>query len=128
VIGGLPEGYEENYVYEYDEHFHFVKRLVLASGYTRLGIQTACFADGYFWFGCYGNKLLKADDSLKLVGKYDFDCSLGAAAIGDGRMLVGRKLGDDNLRGQVLKFVQDDQSGMRPAAGTKRKTTPLGNL
>lgn len=34
--------------------FQFVKKHVLASGHTHLGIQTAAFADGHWWFGCYG--------------------------------------------------------------------------
>src|SRR5436190_11298687 len=74
---GLPKGVEENYVYEYDREFKFIKTHVLKSGYTLLGIQTATFANGHFWFGCYGGKLLKADPTLKLVGSYDFNCSLG---------------------------------------------------
>jgi hypothetical protein len=35
----------ENYVYEYDTDFRFVKNHTLASGHTYLGIQTATFAD-----------------------------------------------------------------------------------
>ena len=30
---------------------------VVKSGYTRLGVQTAAFADGRWWFGCYGSYL-----------------------------------------------------------------------
>lgn len=47
VVGGLPEGVNENYVYEYDRNFKFVKKQALASGHTHLGIQTAAFADGH---------------------------------------------------------------------------------
>ncbi|MGZ0175128.1 MAG: hypothetical protein ACKVHE_37015, partial [Planctomycetales bacterium] len=45
VVGGLPDGVEENYVYEYDRKFQFIKRHVVSSGWTRLGIQTATFHD-----------------------------------------------------------------------------------
>ena len=54
VVGGLPEGHDANYVYEYDRDFRFVGRHVIESGYTFMGIQTACHADGCWWFGCYG--------------------------------------------------------------------------
>jgi len=39
IIGGLPEGYTENYVYEYDGDFTFIKRYVIPSGYTRLAFR-----------------------------------------------------------------------------------------
>jgi hypothetical protein len=54
AVGGLPEGIEENYVYEYDKQFRFSRRHVLPSGSTLKGIQTATFADDHWWFGCYG--------------------------------------------------------------------------
>ncbi len=43
VVGGLPMGIEENYVYEYDPGFRFIKKHVVKSGHTLLGIQTATF-------------------------------------------------------------------------------------
>ena len=46
VVGGLPDGVEENYLYEYNAAFNFQKRHVLDSGWTRLGIQAAAIADG----------------------------------------------------------------------------------
>ena len=48
VVGGLPEGVPENYVYEYDKDFKFIKRHVIKSGWTRLGIQAATFAQGHW--------------------------------------------------------------------------------
>jgi hypothetical protein len=54
VIGGLPATHERNYVYEYDEEFNLVKRHELATGFTLMGIQTAAFEDGRFYFGIYG--------------------------------------------------------------------------
>ena len=90
VVGGLPIGAKENYVYEYDADFKFRERHVLASGYTFLGIQTVAWADGCFWFGCYGSPriLLKADPSLKIVGKWTLDASLGIVGIPDGKLLL----------------------------------------
>lgn len=92
VVGGLPDGVEENYVYEYDSDFQFKKKHVLKSGHTHLGIQTAAFADDHWWFGCYGDPkiLLKADESLEKVERFKFDCSLGIVGIGTGQLLVGR--------------------------------------
>jgi len=92
VVGGLPKDFEENYAYEYDKDFKFVKRHVIDSGYTSLGIQTATCCGGHWWFGCYGNPpvLLKTDSAFHLAGKYTFDSALGIAALQDGSFLVGR--------------------------------------
>lgn len=92
IVGGLPPGIEENFVFEYDADFRFVRKHVVASGYTLMGIQTAAFADGCWWFGCYGKPqvLLKTDESFKLLGRYEFDCSLGITGLQAGRFLVAR--------------------------------------
>jgi len=92
VIGGLPIGVDENYAYEYDGEFRFIKRHVIKSGYTLMGIQTAAYSGGFWWFGCYGKPqvLLKTDESFRLVGKYTFDCSLGIVGLVDGNFLVAR--------------------------------------
>jgi len=55
IVGGLPTNHEQNYAFEYDAHFNFVKRHVLFSGQTHLGIQTVHFMDNHWWFGCYGS-------------------------------------------------------------------------
>jgi hypothetical protein len=92
LVGGLPEGIDENYVYEYDKDFRFIRRNVIKSGQTLMGIQTAAFADGCWWFGCYGNPrvLLKTDESFHLLGKYDVDCSLGIVGLPNGALFVAR--------------------------------------
>ena len=113
VVGGLPEGVEENCVYEYDKKFKFVKKHVVKSGYTRLGIQTAAFADGHWWFGCYGNKLLKTDKSFKLVGKYDFDCGIVIVGVAAEKFLIGRGGGTGEQRaGRALVAGADDEKGL----------------
>ena len=90
VVGGLPNDITENYVYEYDENFKPLKRHVITSGHTHLGIQTAAFVNGYWWFGCYGSPkiTLVTDTDFKMVGRYTQDCSLGVAQNDDGRMWV----------------------------------------
>jgi len=91
VIGGLPEGYDENYAYEYDGDLAFVKRHVIDSGYTLLGIQTACRFNGYWWFGCYGNPriLLQTDDAFRCLGRYEADWSVGIAGLSGDTLLRG---------------------------------------
>ncbi|MEC7565552.1 MAG: alkaline phosphatase D family protein [Planctomycetota bacterium] len=96
VVGGLPDGVEENYLYEYNAAFNFQKRHVLDSGWTRLGIQAAAFADGVWWFGCYGNILLKASPDFKMLGRYQFDCGYGIEqAVGGGLLTAGGQCAAD---------------------------------
>lgn len=92
VIGGLPPGVNENYAYQYDADFKFVKRHVIDSGYTLMGIQTAAYAGGHWWFGCYGKprELLKTDENFHVVGKYEFDASYGIVPLPDGSFLIGQ--------------------------------------
>ena len=114
VVGGLPEGYKENYVYEYDDEFRFLGRHVIDSGYTLMGIQTACRADNRWWFGCYGGKLLVTDDAFRLVGKYDLDFAIGLVELPDGRVLQGRSFKEgDRWRGKavIVELPEVDGSG-----------------
>ncbi len=92
LVGGMPPGVNENYVFEYDGSFRFLKKHVIASGYTLLGIQTAAFGGGSWWFGCYGKPqvTLKTDEAFNLLGKYEINCSLGIVGLPDGRLLVAR--------------------------------------
>lgn len=126
VVGGLPDGVNVNYVYEYDGDYRFVRKHTLESGHTNLGIQTAAFHDGSWWFGCYGRAktpivsslppiLLKADASLKHVERFEFDCSLGIMPIGDGKFLVARGgIGPNkNQTGRLVPAVADEKRGLR---------------
>lgn len=93
VIGGLPEKYQGNSAFEYDSNFKWVKQHRFKTGYTLMGIQTAAFADGHWWFGCYGDPkiLLKEDESFSNKGqRFEFDCSLGIVPVADGKFLVAR--------------------------------------
>ena len=120
VVGGLPDGVEENYVYEYDSDFQFLKRHVIESGHTRLGIQTASFAHDRWWFGCYGDPkvLLVTDADFEMKGRYEFDCSLGIEGLPDGRLLSaeGRCDKDSGCSGSVRVAIPDEETGLRVAA------------
>jgi hypothetical protein len=116
LVGGLPEGAAANLAYEYDARFTFQKRHVLAGGYTVMGIQTAAFASGAWWFGCYGEPrvLLRADPNLQLSGRYEFDAALGIAPLADGRFLIGRntKAAGGGYEGRVVLARPDEQMGL----------------
>lgn len=117
VVGGLPAGANENNVYEYDADFKFVKQHRLNTGYTLKGIQTAAFADGQWWFGCYGDPkiLLKADASWQSGQRFEFDCSLGIVPLGGGKFLVARGTSskEKGCTGQLVLAEADDKSGLR---------------
>ncbi len=119
IIGGLPKEYEENYVYEYDADFTHIKTHVIPSGYTNLGIQTVCFHDGFWWFGCYtveGKKgLLKTDTDFALVGIYDVSPSIGIVGWGEGRFLVARHFGE-KWQAKAVPMQADEKLGLVPLA------------
>lgn len=91
VVGGLPDSVDENFVYEYDGSFKFLKKHVIESGHTHLGIQTATFAHDRWWFGCYGDPkiTLVTDANFQMIGRHRIDCSLGIEGMTGGRLLVG---------------------------------------
>ncbi|WP_206107656.1 hypothetical protein [Paludisphaera rhizosphaerae] len=126
VVGGLPDDVNENYVYEYDADFHFLKKHALAGGHTQLGIQTAAFADGSWWFGCYGKAktdaapakppiLLKADPSLTKVERFEFDASYGILPLGAGQFLIARdgSIPGKGRTGKLTPAVADERRGLR---------------
>ncbi|MDZ7619159.1 MAG: hypothetical protein U1E05_19335 [Patescibacteria group bacterium] len=120
IVGGLPEGVQENDVYEYDGDFRFLKKHTVKSGHTHLGIQTATFANGRWWFGCYGSPavLLVTDADFALKGRHEFNCSLGIVGLPDGRMLAasGRCEQGKGCTGSVRLARVTEESGLRYAA------------
>jgi hypothetical protein len=117
VVGGLPKEAMANLVYEYDANWQFQTRHELAGGYTLKGIQTATFADGHWWFGCYGQPriLLKADAALDEVERFEFDCALGIVPAGAGRFLIGRGQCAEGkgCRGELELARPDTATGLR---------------
>lgn len=115
VVGGLPDGVRENYLYEYDGEFNFVKRHVLKSGTTRLGIQTAAFSGGQWWFGCYGDPkiLLKTGKGFRVVERFEFDCSLGIVGGGGGFLVArGQCSQEKGCTGKLLLAEEDTEKGL----------------
>ncbi len=116
VVGGLPPGVNENYLYEYDEGFRFRKRHVLDSGYTLMGIQTAAYAGEAWWFGCYGKpaELLRADADFQYAGRWEFNASLGIAPIDDNLFLIGQntRVEDKGHEGRVVLAHTDEAAGL----------------
>jgi len=114
IVGGLPEGHSANYIYEYDKDFKFLMKHTIKSGYTLMGIQTACYSQDYWWLGCYGSPptLLKTDASFQLIGSYDFDCALGVSGFSDETFLIGRRFGEIPQGGQLLLATIDSEKGL----------------
>lgn len=105
LVGGLPPGFDDNFLFEYDRSFRFIRRHRLPSGYTRLGIQTAAFFDNHWWFGCYGAPgnpgLLQADSDFNLTGQAPADFSFGIVRI-DGQTVLRGECFDQNRRGRAV--------------------------
>lgn len=122
VIGGLPEGIEENYAYTYTPDFKFIERHVIKSGYTKLGVQTLAFHDGQWWLGCYGKQLLITDASFQMKGRFDFDGGLGIVGITKGQFLVGQGSGSGKERGGSAVIATPD-----PEKGLVLRTNQQGD-
>lgn len=119
IAGGLPPDLDENYLYEYDKDFRFIQRHTLASGYTKLGIQTATYSKGAWWFGCYGSPevVLRADRKFQLTGRWEFKASVGLEGMGDGRFLLGRNVRrEKGYHGWVEFGREDKETGLRAKA------------
>jgi hypothetical protein len=127
VVGGLPERFKGNSVYEYDANFKFVKQHRLKTLATLMGIQTAAFADGHWWFGCYGDPtiLLKEVEAFSTKGeRLEFDCSLGIVPLGGGKFLVGRDKSskDKGHTGRLVMAETDNERGLKLVDGQPTRT------
>lgn len=122
VVGGLPAGVPENYVYEYDRRFRLVRRHILASGHTKMGIQTIAWAHGSWWMGCYGSPpvLLRADEGFDLTGRWYYDAAMGIEQGPDGRFLMGRDIVRPGL-GHVGQIDLIDPKDIDLAQGMHRR-------
>lgn len=119
VVGGLPPDVPENYLYEYDLEFRFVHRHILPSGHTVKGIQTATWAHGSWWFGCYGTPkiLLRSTADFQLIGRWEYDASLGIESLSGGRLLIGsnKKIKSEGHIGRTHHAKPDPDRGLVPS-------------
>ncbi|WP_269714909.1 hypothetical protein [Caulobacter sp. NIBR2454] len=95
VVGGLPDGVGANALYEYDDQFRLRREIVLKTGQTYKGIQTAAYDGSHWWFGCYGKPdfmevLIRADRTFDAIGKFAFDASTGLIALDRDTFLVAK--------------------------------------
>lgn len=116
VVGGLPGDIEVNYVYEYDPDFKFLKQHIIESGQTYLGIQTAAFSDGNWWFGCYGSpqELLRTNAEFQEPKRFPYFASYGIVPVSPGKFLIGR--GKKEAAGQIgwlVPAISDPNVGMK---------------
>lgn len=115
IIGGLPLKHEKNYVYEYTSDFKFVKRHDLDTGFTWMGIQTAAYEDGTFYFGIYGSKgdpsgVIACSGDLSSWERYTCGGSVGILKL-DGAYYVGSS-------------PTDKKTGRRTGYLTRQKAFP----
>ncbi len=94
IVGGLPPSHNRNYVYEYSSDFKLLKRHVLQTGFTLMGIQTAAYENGRFLFGIYGcsgnpSGVLAVEDDLKTFKRYTGGGSVGILRFGE-RYFTGK--------------------------------------
>ena len=113
IVGGLPPSHNRNYVYEYDKDFNLVKRHVLDTGFTLMGIQTAAYEDGRFLFGIYGDKgnphgVLAVENDLKTFKRYRCGGSVGMLRFGE-RYFIGKtgKEPDTKRETGSISYAQD---------------------
>jgi hypothetical protein len=113
IIGGLPGSHKNNYAYEYDAQMNFVKRHVLP-GRTGAGIQTACYWNKSWWFGCMNAVLLKTDDTFGSLQRHKFQCSVGIVGLQGDTFLVARsyKSPDGHAAGKVILAHADPSKGL----------------
>ncbi len=117
IVGGADPKAEENFIYVYDKDFKYVATHTIPSGHTELGVQTISRHGGFFWLGCYGNILLKLDDSLNIAGRYAFDSGYGMKLWQGNDVLVGQSLSRDEgnskrWRGAVRLAHVDEGQGL----------------
>ena len=126
VVGGLPNDHVRNYVYRYSPDFKFKRRYELNTGYTGLGIQTAAFIGGKFYFGCYSGKdchgnsvpaqTLVCPEDLKSFRRSTLNSSYGLTLLNGKFMVAGASLlivGKDDIKdaGKLKVGVDCDHKG-----------------
>ena len=117
IVGGADPKAEENFIYVYDKDFKYVATHTIPSGHTELGVQTISRHGGFFWLGCYGDILLKLDDSLNIAGRHAFDAGYGMKPWQGNDVMVGQSLSRDEgnskrWRGMIRLAHVDQGQGL----------------
>lgn len=114
VVGGLPDGIRENVIYEYGRDFTSGRRIVLETGYTYKGIQTATFNGDHWWFGCYGRPdftetLIRTDRAFGEIQKFAFNASTGLVPLDRDTFMVARSVcGKESCVARLAPVRLDD--------------------
>jgi hypothetical protein len=95
VVGGLPDGVGENHIHDCGPDFGSCRKIVLKTGQTYKGIQTAAFDGDHWWFGCYGRPdftevLIRTDRDFGDIRTFAFDASTGIVPLDRDTFLVAR--------------------------------------
>jgi len=89
LVGGLPRGHDKNHAYRYDAAWNFLGAHPIESGYTNMGIQTACHLDSHFWFGTYNgvDSLIVTSEDFTIKHRSQLNAAYGIAPWKDGQWL-----------------------------------------
>ena len=112
VVGGLPVTHDRNYIYEYTSDFKLIKRHELECGFTLMGIQTAAFENGYFYFGIYGDKgnppgVIKASPDFRSYERFTGNGNVGIIKLGK-HFYTGKAFTDPENNAQRGLIQRDD--------------------
>ena len=80
-------------------------------------VPVATFANEKWWFGCYGDPkiLLVTDADFNMLGRYEYDCSLGIVGLPNGQLLSasGKCEKDQGCSGDARLVVPAGDTGLR---------------
>ena len=69
------------------------------------------------WFGCYGKPqvLIRTDDNFQILGKWEFDASLGIEGLPNGKLLIGQNSNTKGVgyTGRVIPANIDPAKGLK---------------
>jgi len=109
VVGGRPDGIPGNTIYEYDADFKPIGRHE-AEFDSLKGIQTANYASGRWYFGCYGTGgfTVETDEEFRVTRRLRPGAAIGAVILPGGKVLVGEliKIGSYKRGGAAAMVVR----------------------
>jgi len=125
VVGGRPDGLPGNTVCEYDADFKLLGRHE-ANFDSLKGIQTANYASGRWYFGCYGTGGLtvETDEKFQLTRRLRPGVGIGAVILPGGKVLVGEllKTGSGKRGGAAARVVRFTEAPPKDPPAAKPRT------